>query len=157
MELFDGLGLANNRCSNDGYPFTAGNNVNGVDDGGGTNSMTMSSPNAVTNIQDAYVQKVIDTVNDQPNVLWEVALREGYGLNTRFMRKKLDNGNTVYEVTDPDKDPPQTFTACLDEEARAELSKHYPLTTETLFICRDRALDDTAAANLALQCHLKTI
>ena len=73
VELFDGLGLANNRCSNDGYPFTAGNNVNGVDDGGGTNSMTMSSPNAVTNIQDAYVQKVIDTVNDQPNVLWEVS------------------------------------------------------------------------------------
>jgi len=33
----------------------------------------MSSPNAVTNIQDAYVQKVIDTVNDQPNVLWEVS------------------------------------------------------------------------------------
>jgi len=73
VELFDGLGLTNNRCSNDGYPFTAGNNVNGVDDGGGTNSMTMSSPNAITNIQDAYVQKVIDTVNDQPNVLWEVS------------------------------------------------------------------------------------
>jgi hypothetical protein len=71
VELFDGLGLSNNRCSNDGYPFTGGNNVNGVDDGGGTNSMTMGSPNSITNYQDAFVQKVIDTVNDQPNVLWE--------------------------------------------------------------------------------------
>ena len=71
VELFDGLGLSNNRCSNDGYPFTGGNNVNGVNDGGGTNSMTMGSPNTITNYQDAFVQKVIDTVNDQPNVLWE--------------------------------------------------------------------------------------
>jgi hypothetical protein len=73
VELFDGLGLTSNRCSNDGYPFTGGNNVNGVGDGGGTNSMTMGSPNSITNYQDAFVQKVIDTVNDQPNVLWEIS------------------------------------------------------------------------------------
>jgi len=73
VQLFDGLGLLNNRCSNDGYPFTGANNVNGVDDGGGTNSMTMGSPNTITNYQDAFVQKVIDTVNDQPNVLWEIS------------------------------------------------------------------------------------
>jgi len=71
VQLFDGLGLTNNRCSNDGYPFTGGNNVNGVDDGGGTNSMTMTSANTITGYQDAFVQKVIDTLNDQPNVLWE--------------------------------------------------------------------------------------
>jgi hypothetical protein len=73
VELFDGLGLLNNRCSNDGYPFTVGNNVNGVDDGGGTNSKTMGGPNIITSYQDAFVQKVIDTVNDQPNVLWEIS------------------------------------------------------------------------------------
>jgi hypothetical protein len=73
VELFDGLGLSHNRCTNDGYPFTGGNNVNGVDDGRGTNSMTMSSPNTITGYQDAFVQKVIDTLNDQPNVLWEIS------------------------------------------------------------------------------------
>jgi hypothetical protein len=73
VELFDGLGLASNRCANDGYPFTGGNNVNGVNDGGGTNSMTMASPNTITGYQDAFVQKVIDTVNDLPNVLWEIS------------------------------------------------------------------------------------
>jgi adenine-specific DNA-methyltransferase len=31
------------------------------------------------------------------------------------------------------------------------------LTHDDLFICRNRALDDNAAANLALQCRLKTI
>ena len=35
--------------------------------------MTMSAPNAVTAYQDAYVQKVIDTVGDLPNVLWEIS------------------------------------------------------------------------------------
>jgi len=73
VELFDGLGLTSNRCAGDGYPFSAGNNVNGVADGGGTNSMTMSAANAITNYQDAYVKKVIDTLNDLPNVLWEVS------------------------------------------------------------------------------------
>src|SRR5712692_7189932 len=73
VELFDGLGLTNNRCANDGYPFTGGNNVKGVDDGGGTNSMTMTSTNTITGYQDTFVEKAIDTVNDQPNVLWEIS------------------------------------------------------------------------------------
>ena len=53
--------------------FTGTNNVNGIDDGGGTGSVTMSAPNAITAIQDAYVKKVIDTLNDLPNVLWIVS------------------------------------------------------------------------------------
>jgi len=71
VQMFDGLGLTDYRCGTDGYPFTSGNNVNGISDGGGTGSMSMSGPNGITNIQDAYVQKVIDTLNDLPNVLWE--------------------------------------------------------------------------------------
>ena len=34
------------RCATDGYPFTGTNNVNGIDDGGGAGSFTMTSPNA---------------------------------------------------------------------------------------------------------------
>jgi HYDIN/CFA65/VesB-like, Ig-like domain/Putative collagen-binding domain of a collagenase len=71
VQLFDGLQLLNNRCANDGYPFTAGNNINGINDGGGTGSMTMTSANSITAIQDAYVQKVIDSVNDLDNVIFE--------------------------------------------------------------------------------------
>ena len=36
-------------------------------------SVTMTAPNAITAIQDAYVKKVIDTLNDLPNVLWIVS------------------------------------------------------------------------------------
>jgi hypothetical protein len=33
----------------------------------------MTAPNAITRLQDAYVEKVIDTLNDLPNVLWIVS------------------------------------------------------------------------------------
>jgi uncharacterized repeat protein (TIGR01451 family) len=70
---FTGEWLWTFRCSTDGYPFTGANNINGIDDGGGAGSFTMTSPNAITAFQDAYVEKVIDTLNDLPNVLWIVS------------------------------------------------------------------------------------
>jgi adenine-specific DNA-methyltransferase len=89
------------------------------------------------------------------NVIWEVALREGFSLNTRFSARELANGNKIHDVTDPDTG--QRFMICLDDKILADLSKHCELTLEDLFVCRDVALDDSAAANLALQCRLKTI
>ena len=71
--LFTAEWVGRYRCSTDGYPFTGANNINGINDGGGSNSFTMSAPNAITAIQDAYVEKVIDTLNDLPNVLWMVS------------------------------------------------------------------------------------
>jgi hypothetical protein len=76
--LFTGEWLNIFRCSSDGYPFTRANNINGIDDGyvggkKGTGAITMSAPNAITEAQDAYVEKVIDTLNDLPNVLWIVS------------------------------------------------------------------------------------
>lgn len=89
------------------------------------------------------------------NVIWEVAVREGFGLNTLFTHRELANGNQVYDVTDPDSG--QKFVACLDDQIRADFIKYCQLTLDSLLICRDIALDDSAAANLALQCRLKTI
>ena len=76
--LFTGEFLNLFRCGSDGYPFTGANNINGIDDGytegpKGTSSITMTAPNAITRFQDAYVEKVIDTLNDLPNVLWIVS------------------------------------------------------------------------------------
>jgi hypothetical protein len=76
--LFTGEYLLKYRCSTDGYPLTGVNNINGVDDGyisgrTGTSAITMTAPNAITRVQDAYVKKVIDTLNDLPNVLWIVS------------------------------------------------------------------------------------
>ncbi|MFI5461052.1 MAG: putative collagen-binding domain-containing protein [Isosphaerales bacterium] len=71
--LFSGEFLLRFRFSGDGYPITGSNNVNGIDDGGGTRSVTMTAPDVITAIQDAYVKKVIDALNDLPNVLWIVS------------------------------------------------------------------------------------
>ncbi|HYM08621.1 MAG TPA: putative collagen-binding domain-containing protein, partial [Terriglobales bacterium] len=77
--LFTGEWLNIFRCSSDGYPFTGANNINGADDGyaggskQGIGAVTMTAPNAITRFQDAYVEKVIDTLNDLPNVLWIVS------------------------------------------------------------------------------------
>ncbi len=61
------------RSPTDGYPFTGSNNVNGINDGGGVASVTMTAPNAITAFQDAYVKKMIDTLSNLPNVLWAVS------------------------------------------------------------------------------------
>ena len=76
--MFTGEWLNSFRCASDGYPLTGANNINGISDGytsgaSGTQSMTMTSVNSITVIQDAYVEKVIDTLNDLPNVLWIVS------------------------------------------------------------------------------------
>src|SRR5262249_1754574 len=78
--LFSGEFVLRYRCSVDGYPFTGANNLNGVDDGyrggspeTGVSSVTMTGPNTITDFQDAYVKKTIDTLNDLPNVLWIVS------------------------------------------------------------------------------------
>jgi hypothetical protein len=76
--LFTGEFLNVFRCSGDGYPLTGANNINGIDDGytggkEGIGSITMTAPNTITRFQDTYVEKVIDTLNDLPNVLWIVS------------------------------------------------------------------------------------
>ena len=73
--LFDGYGPQFNRMPGDGFPFDAGNNINGIACGG-TESQSLADP-AVTAVQDAYIRKVVDTVNDLGNVLYEVANEAG--------------------------------------------------------------------------------
>ncbi len=73
--LFQGWGLRFHPF--DGHLFHVDNNVNGINrdpngDGKGTEIHTLKIP-AVTRIQEAYVRKVIDTVNDLDNVLYEIA------------------------------------------------------------------------------------
>ncbi len=88
-------------------------------------------------------------------VIWEVAIKEGYGLNSFIRQVSGIEGNSVYRVTDADKE--QSFLICLDSEIILAKLKPLALTVNDLFICRDVALNDETAANLALQCRLKTI
>jgi len=65
----------------DSHPFHAKNNINGIDgnpngDARGTEVHTLAVPE-VTRIQESYVRKVIDTVNDLDNVLYEISNETG--------------------------------------------------------------------------------
>jgi uncharacterized protein DUF6298/collagenase-like protein with putative collagen-binding domain len=54
----------------EGHPLNPRNNVNNID-GERAEAHTLANP-GVTGIQEAYVRKVIDTVNDLDNVLYEI-------------------------------------------------------------------------------------
>jgi hypothetical protein len=58
------------RCSNDGYPLGQGNNINGVNADAALSAVAMNAPNDITAVQDRFVEKMVDTLNDLPNVLW---------------------------------------------------------------------------------------
>jgi adenine-specific DNA-methyltransferase len=58
-------------------------------------------------------------------------------------------------VTDTEQD--RAFTICLDDKLTLDSLRELGLSKDDLFVCRDAALDDTLAANLALQCRLKVI
>jgi len=51
----------------------------------------------------------------------------------------------------------QSFFICLDNQIDLANLNGLNLSQDDTFVCRDVALDDEAAANLALQCRLKTI
>lgn len=63
------------------HPFHPDNNINGINgdangDGRGTEVHTLEIP-AVTQIQEAYVRRVIEAVGDLDNVLWEISNETG--------------------------------------------------------------------------------
>jgi uncharacterized protein DUF4038/collagenase-like protein with putative collagen-binding domain len=101
--LFTGEFLLRFRFSGDGYPFTGSNNVNGIDDRGGNGAVTMTAPNAITAIQDAYVKKVIDTLNDLPNVLWIVS--EEAPKDSKWWNNHLIALTRTYEAGKPFQHP----------------------------------------------------
>jgi adenine-specific DNA-methyltransferase len=88
-------------------------------------------------------------------VIQEIALKEGYGLACQVEKMAAVTGQTVYRVADPQRE--QSFAICLDDRITLAALTPLQLAKDDRFVCRDRALDDEAAANLALQCRLKTI
>jgi hypothetical protein len=73
--LFEGFGLhlSTPPDSVEGHPFHAANNVNGVGIASINDYQVLPLDPRVEALQDAYVRKVVDTVQDLPNVLYEIA------------------------------------------------------------------------------------
>ena len=106
--LFDGHGLQYERLATDGYWFTGANNINGISDGYvsgfyGVASQSLSVP-AITSLQDAYIEKVIDSVNDLDNVMYEVANEAGAPYSTAWESDIIDLVHQ-YEATLPKQHP----------------------------------------------------
>jgi hypothetical protein len=57
----------------EGHPFHAENNVNGIGITSILDYQVLPLDPRVQALQELYIQKVVDTVHDLPNVLWEVA------------------------------------------------------------------------------------
>ncbi|MDP2728963.1 MAG: DUF6298 domain-containing protein, partial [Dehalococcoidales bacterium] len=111
--FFEGWALqfARSPTGSTGHPFNVNNNVNGIDgDINGDEKMfethTMNTDSrivAVRAIQEAYVRKVVDTVNDLDNVLYEIANEDGGG-SAQWQYYMIDFIKN-YEATKPDKHP----------------------------------------------------
>jgi len=95
---------------------------------------------------------VVDWTPD--NLMWEVAIKEGFSLSS-VVSSAESATNQVWWILDEDKG--QSLIICLDDVLNAATVRDLGISTDDLFVCRDTALDDELAANLALQCRLKTI
>ena len=73
--LFDGFALHLSPASDhiQGHPFYAENNINGIAIQSIVDYQVLPLDPHIQAIQEAYIRKVVDTVHDLPNVLYEVA------------------------------------------------------------------------------------
>ena len=90
-----------------GHPFNSANNINGINgdangDGIGPEIQTLGDP-TVTALQDAYVRKMIDAVNDLDNVLFEID-NEGDATSTAWQYHIIQVIRD-YEASKPKRHP----------------------------------------------------
>jgi hypothetical protein len=108
--LFDGFSIDDKGDIGNpwpGHPYNVKNNINGINgdanhNGQGEETHTLQIP-AVTAIQEAYVRKVIDTVNDLDNVLYEIS-NESHS-NSQDWQYHMINFIKNYEATKPKQHP----------------------------------------------------
>jgi hypothetical protein len=107
--LFEGVQLqqAHEPWDWAGHPFNGANNVNGIEadvngDGEGVEVNMLTNP-AVLAVQEAYVRKVVDTVNDLDNVLYEIVNESGH-YSTQWQYHMI-RYIKAYERTKPKRHP----------------------------------------------------
>lgn len=115
--------------------------------------VTERDADTYANQLDAFADTLVEGWKPE-NVIWEVALREGYSLTSR-VEPLGETAASTWRVTDPERE--QHFTICLADKLTLGTAAALKLSQDDLFVCRDTALDDSLAANLALQCRLKVL
>jgi hypothetical protein len=116
--LFDGWSVASKHPPHQpwlGHPYNPANNINGIDgdannDGNGEEVQTYDTPLTTTQqqilpLEEAYVRKVIDTVNDLDNVLYEIANESnGCGTEVAWQYHMIDYVKS-YQAGKPNQHP----------------------------------------------------
>jgi hypothetical protein len=105
--LFEGHALQQAYDGWSAHPFRSSNNINGIngdgdDDGYGTETHTLDD-DGVLEIQEAYVKKVIDTINDLDNVIYEIA-NESHPGSVAWQQHLIDFIND-YQADKPNQHP----------------------------------------------------
>jgi len=105
--LFEGWAMQFSPGAWESHPFHPKNNVNGIDgdtggDGKGLEVHELADPK-VTAVQEAYVRKVIDTVGDLDNVLYEIS-NENHIASTKWQYHMI-NVIHAYEKARPKQHP----------------------------------------------------
>ena len=114
ITLFNGIDHLTARVGGTGFPFDLGNNINGIVCGG-TRSQTLLSP-AVTAIQEAYIRKMVDTVNDLDNVLYEISNEAGdHSIEWQYHLAEVIKS---YQASKP-RQHPVGITAIIDADLSA--------------------------------------
>ena len=90
-----------------GHYFNRNNNINNIDgdvngDGNGFEVHTLAN-SSVTAVQDAYVRKTIETLNDLDNVLWEISNESPDG--SKDWQYHMINLIKAHEATKPKQHP----------------------------------------------------
>jgi adenine-specific DNA-methyltransferase len=98
-----------------------------------------------------FTKPLVDGYDDT-DVIYEVIVKEGYGLNSRIEKADVST-NRVYRVTDADS----SFFITLDTKINAKTLDRLDLSKDTTFVCIDDSLDDSQKNNISMRCNLKTI
>jgi hypothetical protein len=102
--LFNGYELQFETNPKDGDPYRDSNNINHVDCPAWCPTDSSQMPDEVWNIEKAYMRKVVDTVNDLDNVLYEVSNESGSPFSDAWQANVISYVKQ-YEATKPKQHP----------------------------------------------------
>lgn len=104
-------------------------------------------------LQKAKQKKLFDKSDDM-SLVYENIVKEGLSLNSKVTKVNVGKNN-AYQVVDGE----QQLIICLEDRLAPETVKELTdkANKDRIFICLESSLDDTTAANLALNLDLKTI
>jgi Putative collagen-binding domain of a collagenase len=113
VQLFQGFAvdsrLGQSPCGWPYHPFNSANNINGVSgdlngDGEGTEVQTLESP-YINRLQKLSVNKMIDTLNDLDNIIWEIANEANGTQGNTDWQYDMINHIRSYEAAKPKQHP----------------------------------------------------